>query len=78
MKINEISPRHKWDDDIGSRIREVINSNFDGNTTVLNILKSIEREYYDNDDVIEREIIARERISNELPEEFVMYLLRFE
>jgi hypothetical protein len=78
MKINELAVRHMWNNDLGSRIREVIDSNFCGDTKALNILKSIEREYYDSDDVIGREKMAKDRISKELPKEFVMYLLRFE
>ena len=77
MRINELAIRHKWNDDIISRMREMINSHDNVNVRALNILKSIEKEYYNNDDVVEREQIAKDRIAVELPEEFLLYNLKY-
>jgi tyrosyl-tRNA synthetase len=77
MKINELSIRHQWNDDLGKRMREVINSSFNKNKKLLNILKSIEKEYYDNDDVLSRDSIATKRIENELPKEYMIYLMKY-
>jgi hypothetical protein len=77
MKINEIAMRHKWNDDLGSRIREVIHSNYSDDEKALSILKSIEQEYYNNDDLVGREQIAKNRIAKELPNEFSTYLLKY-
>lgn len=74
MKINEIAMRHNWD--LGSKIKDMVNSyNMDKNS--LRILKSIEKEFYDSDDVITREKIAMDRIKKELPLELAMYMLRY-
>lgn len=73
MRIDEIATRHNWD--LGSKIRDVINSySMDKNS--LRILKSIEKEFYDNDDVIARDRVAMNRIEKELPTEYMMYILR--
>jgi hypothetical protein len=74
MRIDEIAMRHQWD--LGSKIRSVINSDFSMDKNSLQILKSIEKEFYDNDDVIDREKVAKERLEKELPKEYTMYILR--
>ena len=74
MRINEIAIRHHWD--LGSKIRDVINSNFSMDKDSLRILKSIEKEFYDNDDVIDRDRVATNRIEKELPEKFSTYILK--
>lgn len=75
MRIDEIAMRHEWND-IGSKIRSVINSDFQMDKNSLRILKSIEKEFYDSDDIIGREKVARERLEKELTKEFAMYILR--
>jgi len=77
MKINEIAMRHKWNDNLGKEMRDTINSSFNGNSKSLDILKSIEKEYYDNDDIVNRDQIALRRIKNELPVELATYLLKY-
>jgi hypothetical protein len=76
MKINEISIRHKWNDDLGRKMREVINLSSKPSKP-LDILKSIEKEYYDSDDVQTRDSVAIKRIENELPKEYTLYLLKY-
>ncbi len=76
MKINEIEIRHKWNDDLGRKMREVINLSSEPSKP-LDILKSIEKEYYDSDDIQTRDSVAIKRIENELPKEYTLYLLKY-
>jgi hypothetical protein len=77
MKIDELAMKHKWPDELGLKIQELINSNSKINQDSLKILKSIQKEYYDSDDVVNRDQLAKNRIIAELPKEYVLYLLKY-